>query len=187
MAGASATAPLAAALAALPEAARAVPAGRDAPVTARVAFTVNGERRELDLDLRTSLLDAMREHLHLTGSKKGCDHGQCGACTMIVNGRRLNGCLTLAVMHQGAEITTTRLSPHPRQAAGAHAGRGVSPRRPRQGRRGFHAPRNHLGDRDRREAASQPRHGTRPRHRPGAAGGRDGLAALRGRKGAGGR
>jgi xanthine dehydrogenase YagT iron-sulfur-binding subunit len=104
MAGPSATA----ALAALPKAAAATPAGRgaDGPVTAHVAFTVNGARRELELDLRTSLLDAMREHLRLTGSKKGCDHGQCGACTMIVNGRRINGCLTLAVMHQGAEITT---------------------------------------------------------------------------------
>ncbi|MEH3146516.1 MAG: aldehyde dehydrogenase iron-sulfur subunit [Methylobacterium frigidaeris] len=107
MVGATATA----ALAALPSgaAARPVGAGRPAvaePVMARTAFTVNGERRELDLDLRTSLLDAVREHLHLTGSKKGCDHGQCGACTMIVDGRRINACLTLAVMHQGAEITT---------------------------------------------------------------------------------
>ncbi|WP_043353830.1 aldehyde dehydrogenase iron-sulfur subunit PaoA [Methylobacterium sp. B1] len=78
----------------------------DAPVLATVTFTVNGERRTLDLDTRTSLLDAAREHLHLTGSKKGCDHGQCGACTMIVDGRRINACLTLAIMHQGAEITT---------------------------------------------------------------------------------
>ncbi|MGY2052675.1 aldehyde dehydrogenase iron-sulfur subunit PaoA [Methylobacterium sp. JK268] len=80
--------------------------GDDGPCLATVAFTVNGQRRELELDTRTSLLDAMREHLRLTGSKKGCDHGQCGACTLIVNGRRLNACLTLAVMHQGAEITT---------------------------------------------------------------------------------
>lgn len=78
----------------------------DAPVLATVTFTVNGERRTLDLDTRTSLLDAAREYLHLTGSKKGCDHGQCGACTMIVDGRRINACLTLAIMHQGAEITT---------------------------------------------------------------------------------
>ncbi|WP_409568019.1 aldehyde dehydrogenase iron-sulfur subunit PaoA, partial [Methylobacterium sp. E-025] len=78
----------------------------DRPVLARVWFTINGQRRELELDTRTSLLDAAREHLHLTGSKKGCDHGQCGACTMIVDGRRINACLTLAVMHQGAEITT---------------------------------------------------------------------------------
>jgi xanthine dehydrogenase YagT iron-sulfur-binding subunit len=74
--------------------------------TMPVSFTVNGERRSLDLDPRVTLLDAMREHLHLTGSKKGCDHGQCGACTMIVNGRRINGCLSLAVMHEGDEITT---------------------------------------------------------------------------------
>ncbi|XYD06516.1 aldehyde dehydrogenase iron-sulfur subunit PaoA [Methylobacterium sp. NMS12] len=78
----------------------------DAPVLATVTFTVNGERRTLELDTRTSLLDAAREHLHLTGSKKGCDHGQCGACTMIVDGRRINACLTLAIMHQGAEIVT---------------------------------------------------------------------------------
>ncbi|KMO28477.1 hypothetical protein VQ02_31470, partial [Methylobacterium variabile] len=104
MAGPSATA----ALAALPKAAAATPAGRgaDGPVTAHVAFTVNGARRELELDLRTSLLDAMREHLRLTGSKKGCDHGQCGACTVLVNGRRINSCLTLAVMHEGDEIRT---------------------------------------------------------------------------------
>ncbi len=82
------------------------PARTDAPVLAAVTFTVNGERRTLELDTRTSLLDAAREHLHLTGSKKGCDHGQCGACTMIVDGRRINACLTLAIMHQGAEIVT---------------------------------------------------------------------------------
>ncbi|MGR3631748.1 MAG: 2Fe-2S iron-sulfur cluster-binding protein [Limimaricola soesokkakensis] len=67
---------------------------------------VNGERHALDLDTRTSLLDALRDHLGLTGSKKGCDHGQCGACTVMVNGRRINSCLTLACMHEGDEITT---------------------------------------------------------------------------------
>ncbi len=82
------------------------PVGPESPVMANVAFTVNGKRRELDLDIRTSLLDAAREHLHLSGSKKGCDHGQCGACTMIVDGRRINACLTLAVMHQGSDIVT---------------------------------------------------------------------------------
>ncbi|WP_238297459.1 2Fe-2S iron-sulfur cluster-binding protein, partial [Methylobacterium soli] len=97
-------------------------AGTDGPVLAKVAFTVNGARRELELDTRTSLLDAAREHLHLTGSKKGCDHGQCGACTMIVDGRRINACLTLAVMHQGSEITTIEGlgqpdNLHPMQAA----------------------------------------------------------------------
>jgi xanthine dehydrogenase YagT iron-sulfur-binding subunit len=76
------------------------------PQTAEVALTVNGQLRRLDLDLRTSLLDALREHLHLTGTKKGCDHGQCGACTVLVNGRRINSCLTLAVMHEGDEIMT---------------------------------------------------------------------------------
>ncbi len=73
---------------------------------AKVCFNVNGESRALDLDTRTTVLDALREHLHLTGSKKGCDHGQCGACTVMVNGRRINSCLTLAVMHQGDAITT---------------------------------------------------------------------------------
>lgn len=76
------------------------------PPTAKVAFEVNGTARTLDLDTRTSLLDALREHLHLTGTKKGCDHGQCGACTVIVDGRRINSCLTLAVMHDGDRITT---------------------------------------------------------------------------------
>jgi xanthine dehydrogenase YagT iron-sulfur-binding subunit len=76
----------------------------------------------LELDTRTSLLDALREHLHLTGTKKGCDHGQCGACTVLINGRRINSCLTLAVMHEGDEIVTIEGlgSPetlHPLQAA----------------------------------------------------------------------
>jgi xanthine dehydrogenase YagT iron-sulfur-binding subunit len=89
---------------------------------AQVALTVNGRVRHLDLDPRTSLLDALREHLHLTGTKKGCDHGQCGACTVHVNGRRVNSCLSLAVMHDGEEITTieglgTPDELHPTQAA----------------------------------------------------------------------
>ena len=88
----------------------------------KASFTVNGEARTLELDARTTLLDALREHLHLTGTKKGCDHGQCGACTALVNGRRINTCLTLAVMHEGDEITTVEGlgSPdnlHPMQAA----------------------------------------------------------------------
>lgn len=88
----------------------------------KVSFDVNGTSYELALDTRTTLLDALREHLHLTGTKKGCDHGQCGACTVIVDGRRINSCLTLAVMHEGDEITTIEGlgSPehlHPLQAA----------------------------------------------------------------------
>ena len=71
-----------------------------------VALTVNGRRHALDLDPRVTLLDALREHLGLTGTKKGCDQGQCGACTVIVNGQRINSCLTLAVMHADDEITT---------------------------------------------------------------------------------
>jgi xanthine dehydrogenase YagT iron-sulfur-binding subunit len=79
------------------------PAGTE---TTHIALTVNGNARRLDLDPRTSLLDALREHLHLTGTKKGCDHGQCGACTVLVNGRRINSCLTLAVMHEDDDIVT---------------------------------------------------------------------------------
>lgn len=69
-------------------------------------FTINGRRYEAEVDVRTTLLDLCREHLGLTGSKKGCDHGQCGSCTMLVGGRRINACLSLAVMHQDDEITT---------------------------------------------------------------------------------
>lgn len=87
-----------------------------------VNLTVNGKPRELDLDVRTTLLDALREYLQLTGTKKGCDHGQCGACTVIVNGERINSCLTLAVMHDGDAVTTieglgTPEKLHPMQAA----------------------------------------------------------------------
>jgi xanthine dehydrogenase YagT iron-sulfur-binding subunit len=92
------------------------------PPTARTTLKVNGRKVALDVDTRTTLLDALREHIRLTGSKKGCDHGQCGACTVLVDGRRINSCLTLAVMHDGDEITTIeglgqpdRL--HPLQAA----------------------------------------------------------------------
>ncbi len=75
-------------------------------VRAKVALDVNGRTHTLDLDLRTTLLDALRENLQLTGTKKGCDHGQCGACTVLVDGRRINACLTLAVMNEGRRITT---------------------------------------------------------------------------------
>jgi xanthine dehydrogenase YagT iron-sulfur-binding subunit len=74
--------------------------------TAEIVLNINGQMQHLDLDPRTSLLDALREHLRLTGTKKGCDHGQCGACTVLVNGRRINSCLTLAVMHEHDEIVT---------------------------------------------------------------------------------
>lgn len=88
----------------------------------RVRLSVNGKNHDLDLDNRTTLLDALREHLHLTGTKKGCDHGQCGACTVIVDGRRINACLTLAIMHEGEAVTTIEGlgqpgNLHPMQAA----------------------------------------------------------------------
>ena len=80
---------------------------RAAPVPLMpVRLKVNGAPRDLSLDPRTTLLDALREHLHLTGTKKGCDHGQCGACTVIVEGKRINSCLSLALQHEGDAITT---------------------------------------------------------------------------------
>ncbi len=92
------------------------------PSMISVAFDVNGKRRELKVDTRTTLLDALRENLKLTGTKKGCDHGQCGACTVLVDGVRINSCLSLAVMHEGDKITTieglgTPDNLHPMQAA----------------------------------------------------------------------
>jgi xanthine dehydrogenase YagT iron-sulfur-binding subunit len=87
-----------------------------------VSLRVNGKKYDLRIDPRTTLLDCLREHLHLTGSKKGCDHGQCGACTVHINGRRVNSCLCFAAMHQGEEITTIEgigqpENLHPMQAA----------------------------------------------------------------------
>jgi len=93
-----------------------------APVINKVTLVVNGQSRAVDVDTRTTLLDVLRENMHLTGTKKGCDHGQCGACTVIVEGRRINSCLSLAVMHDGDKITTieglgTPDKLHPMQAA----------------------------------------------------------------------
>lgn len=103
---------------------RAQPAHAQAgsPALLPVTLIVNGKPRSLSLDPRTTLLDALREQLKLTGTKKGCDHGQCGACTVIVNGRRINSCLTLAVMHEGDAVTTieglgTPAKLHPMQKA----------------------------------------------------------------------
>jgi len=110
---------------ALPLAASAEPlapaAAAPGPTTA-VSLRINGTPHALSIDPRVTLLDLLREQLQLTGSKKGCDHGQCGACTVLVNGRRINSCLTLAVLHEGDAVTTIeglgepkRL--HPMQAA----------------------------------------------------------------------
>ena len=92
------------------------------PVTANILLRVNGNEHQIMIDPRTTLLDALRERLHLTGTKKGCDQGQCGACTVIVDGRRITSCLTLAVMQEGHDITTieglgTPTNLHPMQAA----------------------------------------------------------------------
>jgi len=100
------TAAAAAAIVVSPMLANADPAPKVAPNAIPVALTVNGTRHDLRLDPRTTLLDALREHLDLTGTKKGCDQGACGACTVLIDGRRYNSCLTLAVMHGGQKITT---------------------------------------------------------------------------------
>lgn len=97
-------------------------AQRALPEPVEVALTVNGVERTLAIEPWTTLLDALRLHLDLTGTKKGCDHGQCGACTVLVDGRRINSCLALAVMQDGREITTieglaTGEELHPVQAA----------------------------------------------------------------------
>jgi len=111
-----------AAAAMMPSSVRAQTFSKEAAILTKVSFNVNGKPCDLELDTRTSLLDALREHLHLTGTKKGCDQGQCGACTVIAGDRRINSCLTLAVMHQGDNITTieglgTPDHLHPMQAA----------------------------------------------------------------------
>ena len=118
LAGSAATA----AVAAVSKAEAQLPPPQRKPQMATVTMAVNGRRRDLTVDTRTTLLDALREHLQLTGSKKGCDHGQCGACTVIADGRRINACLSLAVMHEGGTVTTieglgTPDRLHPMQAA----------------------------------------------------------------------
>jgi xanthine dehydrogenase YagT iron-sulfur-binding subunit len=97
-------------------------AAPEAPSTMNINLRVNGSDHQIVVDTRTTLLDALRERLHLTGTKKGCDQGQCGACTVIVDGRRITSCLTLAVMHEGHQVTTieglgTPNHLHPMQAA----------------------------------------------------------------------
>jgi xanthine dehydrogenase YagT iron-sulfur-binding subunit len=92
------------------------------PQIPSLTLTVNSQQHSVCADIRASLLDVLREHLHLIGSKKGCDHGQCGACTILINGRRINACLTLAVMHEGDDIVTieglgARGALHPLQEA----------------------------------------------------------------------
>ena len=102
---------------------RIIALGSLRPMEAQVTLGVNGREETLTVDTRTSLLDLLREHLGLTGAKKGCDHGQCGACTVLVDGRRVNSCLLLAVTLDGSDITTVEglagdgEDPHPLQRA----------------------------------------------------------------------
>ena len=101
------------------------PFGEPGGATLPVRMTINGIEQAVTLDTRTTLLDMLREHLGLTGPKKGCDHGQCGACTVLVAGRRINSCLTLAVLHEGDAITTIEglahgEQLHPLQSAFVH-------------------------------------------------------------------
>ena len=95
-----------AALTAVSSADAQAPLSEPAPTLMSVSLEVNGASQSLEIDTRTTLLDLLREHLHLTGTKTGCDHGQCGACTVIVDGQRINACLSLTVMNEGAKVTT---------------------------------------------------------------------------------
>ena len=111
-----------AAVTSFPANAQRVAGSAKPPSKMPVAFEINGQPVQLNLDTRTTLLDALREHVKLNGTKKGCDHGQCGACTVIVNGQRINSCLSLAVQHEGDKVTTiegigTPENLHPMQAA----------------------------------------------------------------------
>jgi xanthine dehydrogenase YagT iron-sulfur-binding subunit len=114
-----------AATSALPAAAQPRPDEAKAPAPVSISLVINGSGRSFTVDARTSLLDLLREHAGLTGSKKGCDHGQCGACTVLLEGRRINSCLSLAVMHDGEHVTTIEGLAngdelHPMQAAFLH-------------------------------------------------------------------
>jgi xanthine dehydrogenase YagT iron-sulfur-binding subunit len=118
----TAAAPLAGAAVMEPPAPQSETAPQAIPGTVPITLKVNGESHSVSIDPRATLLDTLRETLHLTGTKKGCDHGQCGACTVHIEGRRINSCLTFAAMHQNAEITTieglgTPENLHPMQAA----------------------------------------------------------------------
>jgi xanthine dehydrogenase YagT iron-sulfur-binding subunit len=110
------------AMTSIPLAARADTSESEKPVLEKVTLTVNGKEEALELDPRTTLLDALREHLHLTGTKKGCDQGACGACTILADGERINACLALAVQYDGVEITTIEaMAAHPVGSAAQEA------------------------------------------------------------------
>ena len=122
VAGVAASIPIVAAVAERAPAPSAETVVADIPGTVPIALRINGETHRIRIDPRATLLDTLRETVHLTGTKKGCDHGQCGACTVHVNGERVNSCLRLALMHEGDDITTIEGlgapgSLHPMQAA----------------------------------------------------------------------
>jgi xanthine dehydrogenase YagT iron-sulfur-binding subunit len=106
MAGAAGSAMIPLTARAVTPATSATPSAQDPSLPVNVTLRVNGEDKSLSVDARTTVLDALREHIGLTGSKKGCDHGQCGACTVLIEGRRVLSCLTLALSAQGQNITT---------------------------------------------------------------------------------